>query len=135
MKRYEGRPCNKCGGTTRYTCNSHCVSCQAKQKKEWNDRNREHVREYERKRVRPMKNAQQQAGRYGLTVGDVDRMKEEAGHRCQICGGTKPLCVDHDHTTGKVRGVLCSECNLGLGKFDDDPALLILALTYMTGGA
>lgn len=71
---------------------------------------------------------------YGLTVEEVDAMAAEG---CQICGTTdwpgrhaRPH-VDHDHKTGKVRGILCSECNTGLGKFKDDPALTQAATAYL----
>lgn len=51
---------------------------------------------------------------------------------CVICGerGSK-MAVDHCHKTGKVRGLLCMECNLGLGKFKDDPQLLEFARIYL----
>jgi hypothetical protein len=72
--------------------------------------------------------------RYGLTVAQVDEM---AAKGCAICGTTewpgrhnRPH-VDHDHTTGEVRGLLCSECNTGLGKFKDDPVILQAAISYL----
>lgn len=40
--------------------------------------------------------------------------------------------IDHDHRTGKVRGILCQACNLGLGKFRDDPALIKSAIRYLS---
>ena len=65
------------------------------------------------------------------------------GGKCAICGNfetvkrkstgiTFKLCVDHCHTTGRVRGLLCNKCNLGLGKFKDNPESLITAYKYLS---
>ena len=62
---------------------------------------------------------------YGLTLVDFDKMVENQNGVCAICG--KPeiiyprLCVDHNHKTGKMRGLLCRECNIVLGFFEKDP--------------
>lgn len=55
---------------------------------------------------------------------------------CDICGenrnySNRSLSKDHDHNTGKFRGMLCTKCNLGLGKFSDNPELLIKAANYL----
>jgi hypothetical protein len=60
--------------------------------------------------------------------------------RCEICGGIQhrvrfgirqSLAQDHCHKTGRLRGLLCSRCNMGLGSFQDDPALLVTAVEYL----
>lgn len=67
---------------------------------------------------------------------EYDRLWEEQGAACAVCRGdlewdAKTTHVDHDHQTGKIRGLLCSTCNQGLGSFRDDPALLSAALVYL----
>ena len=56
---------------------------------------------------------------YGITLKDFDDMLERQDGRCAICGkkgnDNKNLCVDHNHKTGRVRGLLCSRCNIKLG--------------------
>jgi hypothetical protein len=54
---------------------------------------------------------------------------------CVICGSEETLVVDHDHKTGKVRGMLCNHCNRGLGHFRDDPTLLEFAAQYLYASA
>ena len=67
-------------------------------------------------------------------VTDIKKVLEvrELKH-CIICNLEKPLVVDHDHSTGEVRGGLCMNCNFGLGHFKDNPELLRLAALYLEG--
>lgn len=51
---------------------------------------------------------------------------------CEICGVKEGLCYDHDHTTMAFRGVLCSKCNLGLGKLGDNLESLLKAVKYLS---
>jgi hypothetical protein len=69
--------------------------------------------------------------RYGLTRETHEALELAQDARCAICDGALPLRVDHDHSTGRVRGLLCHNCNVGLGHFRDDPALLRRALAYL----
>lgn len=63
---------------------------------------------------------------YNISLEDYERMSLEQNHKCAICGNpemnnkNKVLCVDHDHTTGKIRSLLCGSCNTGLGSFKDN---------------
>lgn len=70
---------------------------------------------------------------YGLTIETYTQMIEQQENRCAICGkGPKLLLhVDHCHTSGRVRGLLCRYCNTGLGQFYDNPDFLRAAITYL----
>lgn len=70
---------------------------------------------------------------YGLSSEDVQRMIKEQFGICPICLQPKPEHVDHDHVTGKVRGVLCFTCNAALGQLRDNPAILRRAARYLEG--
>jgi recombination endonuclease VII len=72
--------------------------------------------------------------RYGLSIEAHDSLLATQNNCCAICEGrfTKPPHVDHCHKTGEVRGLLCSNCNTGIGNLRDDPALLRKALEYLT---
>ncbi len=70
----------------------------------------------------------------GLPLTDRDALLEKQKHKCAICGDDKKLCIDHDHGTGKVRGLLCTDCNLSLGRFKDNIDILSKAITYLRNG-
>lgn len=74
--------------------------------------------------------------KYGISLAERDAMAEVQGHRCAICLTheselPKRLAVDHDHTSGAIRSLLCQACNLGLGFFRDAPELLERAAAYL----
>lgn len=76
--------------------------------------------------------------RYNMNSEDYDAWYEKQKGYCAICGFhqsdlKRSLCVDHDHKTGKVRGLLCDDCNKGLGFFDDDPKMINKAIDYLEG--
>jgi hypothetical protein len=77
--------------------------------------------------------------RYNITYEDYEKILEDQNYCCAICGEEENgnsrtsgrLFVDHCHSTGKVRGLLCSRCNHGLGHFRDNPNLLNNAIQYL----
>jgi hypothetical protein len=89
--------------------------------------NRAKYREYNRRKL------------YGMTQQEFDAMWTDQGGLCAICRqadwpaliGKDGPHVDHDHETGRVRGILCQSCNHGLGKFKDDPNRLRAAADYL----
>lgn len=91
-------------------------------------RNRPDIAEKERRRF--LKKSS------GATLEDFNTMFENQQGYCKICGKhqanlKRALNVDHNHKTGKLRGLLCNSCNLGLGMFKDNLILLELAIKYL----
>lgn len=71
---------------------------------------------------------------YAITEETYNKIFERQGGRCAICGCQQHyqrLAVDHDHKTGMVRGLLCVQCNRGLGRFFDSPLRLRNAAAYI----
>jgi len=70
---------------------------------------------------------------YGLSVDKFNEQLENQKFRCFICRkiSKKTLFIDHDHKNGKVRGLLCNRCNVGLANFDDDISRIKWAALYL----
>lgn len=71
---------------------------------------------------------------YGINLDQYEILAEVQNHRCKICNKPemgKALAVDHNHGTGKIRGLLCQNCNMGLGKFQDSVEFLSEAIKYL----
>lgn len=71
-----------------------------------------------------------------LTVEEYDTMLEQQGGGCKVCGRTpedngKRLAVDHNHSTGRIRGLLCDKCNVGLGHLGDSLNRVLKAAEYL----
>ena len=95
-----------------------CKKCSAKSVRE--TRNKEKQKDYDLKR------------NYGISLEEYLNLCQKQQHSCSICGTKNTaLVVDHDHKTGKVRELLCSSCNKGLGLFYDNRQFLQKAMDYL----
>lgn len=120
--------CSKCGtiltaanqyvGTPWAQCKP-CIRIRA------NTFNRAHPAKMQKYRLREM---------YGITPQMIGRIKKRQAGACGICFRVLPLHVDHDHKTGRVRGLLCRGCNLALGMLDDNISSIKQAVLYLSGG-
>lgn len=133
------RPCTQCGrrppeakfstvvnrAGKRYR-RSWCSDCSVRHRRAWGAKNSEYLAQ---------KNLEHRLRReYGLSPDAYAEMVAACESCCQICGQAvtgKALHVDHDHTTGQVRGLLCQNCNRGLGMFQDNPQHLAKAIAYL----
>lgn len=113
--------------TTRSGISSWCKPC----KKTWRANHRkENPEKYQEIDFR------NDLKRYGLTPEDYNKMFESQNGLCACCGIShenfrRGLHVDHDHTTGQVRALLCTKCNPGIGYFDDSVEKLEMAIKYL----
>jgi len=101
------------------------------------DRDRQQVRR-DLKLDHAARRARDLERKYGITVAEYERLYTEQLGRCAIC--VDPLaevkvCVDHDHETGAVRGLLCNRCNQGLGYFRDSAGIMNAAVRYLMESA
>lgn len=103
-----------------------------------------HMRDGLRSRCRSCESWSTRLARYGLTRAAFDTMLEAQGGRCAICRTISPPTgrhsrdgwhVDHDHTTGRIRGLLCRACNHLLGNAEDSIARLEAAIAYLARDA
>lgn len=110
--------------------------------KEYYINNREKSIEYQKKYniINKEKNKKRDEYRhikqYNITIEQYDDIFKLQEGKCHICGKHQnelktKLCVDHNHKTNKVRGLLCDKCNRGLGHFNDDIEILMRAIDYL----
>lgn len=146
-----GRRCGKCGQTKALSefsrsrnASSWCRSCCAENARLWRAANLEKARDYDRARQDRQRTGKAKEWqrfyrwltRHGLRPEDYDALFVKQKGLCAICGRSPEegtfLHIDHDHETGRVRGLLCSPCNFGLGRFEDDPDRLRAAVRYLS---
>lgn len=135
------RSCQK--AVNKRTYDNHRESRQARARDYYanradKNRLREYSKQYHAKYAAKVRDKELQTV-YGISLEEYNKLLFLQGGGCAICGmppgarhGGRRLGVDHCHATGKIRGILCSSCNLGIGKFHDDPSLLAKAFSYLT---
>ena len=94
-------------------------------------KNAEYLKEYRKNYYSTFK----KYDRYGITKQDYDLMLESQNNMCKICNiefkTSGDVMIDHDHNTNEVRGLLCNNCNAGIGFLKDDVVLLEKAISYL----
>lgn len=120
---YECNRCQKLRSTEHYEANK---TTRLEANRKWQSSNRSKVKQINRRA---------HLKQYGLTEEAYASMLSEQHGRCAVCRQEESvkevLSVDHCHTTGTVRGLLCSRCNTGLGLFSDNPDILRKAVEYL----
>lgn len=115
---------------------SYCPPCERASSAERGRRFYRQAQPETKKRIREVNRRVQYRRKYGVAIAEIERMKAEQCGLCAICGDFplghhKELFVDHDHKTGWIRGLLCERCNFALGRFRDDPRILLNAVAYL----
>lgn len=149
------KPCCECKQVkllTEFTCRRkepdglarQCRDCLKKRRDAWIDKNpnrpdngasQRYKERYPERRIESIMKC-----KYGIGFKEYNSLMESQGEKCAICGAPpvirphstrKTLCIDHDHETGTVRGLLCRQCNHGIGLFADNPEILERAASYL----
>lgn len=110
-------------------CSSYCSH------KHWRENNKEKIRLHQIKR-QPIRWHKDSLKKYGLNKKLYETIFSSQNNCCAICriSGSRPFMgVDHDHKTGKVRGILCRHCNLGISQLKENIFILKKAIDYLKG--
>jgi hypothetical protein len=113
-----------------YTGRRDCKDCKnAAARKKWEENTEASDRYKKRARERAKER------RYGITQEQFGQMLIDQDNKCKICSiefkGTKYTHIDHCHDTNNVRGLLCNDCNLALGQFNDNTDIMDNAIKYL----
>ena len=120
---------------------AYCKTCSKKQVKEYRENNPEKIKslreKYKKIRIEIRKPAERKyhlKTKYGITELEYKEMYDKQNGNCALCNKNveyKKLHVDHCHKSGRIRGLLCSNCNLALGNFKDNIEVLKKAIDYL----
>jgi len=124
--RYKGGCCKAC--KDQYHKSDEYQKYHKAYIKQWDIDNKE----YKDKQVREW----QYKTKFGITIHDYDVMLANQDHSCAVCERPqsdfkRKFSIDHDHKTGKVRALLCDNCNHALGMVNDSPILLQKLISYL----
>lgn len=114
-----------------------CKDCRKIESKQWYENNKDRKKELS-KQYKHIKKDKDLQTTYGIDLETYNAMLATQGNCCKICGThreqlKRALCVDHCHTTGTVRGLLCDTCNRSLGLLKDSVKILERAIKYLEG--
>ena len=124
------KTCRKCGYTGEDFPHNRliCTPCRSAENKMYH-----HKRGKEVNGMRYFRNKLKRE--FDITVEDYEALMVKQNNVCAICEEPDPqgqrLAVDHNHKTGKVRGLLCGRCNKALGSFKEDPEIIEAAIAYL----
>jgi hypothetical protein len=112
-----------------------CKACRAK-KRYWKNPEKFRRLQKEFRDAHPgWRREQQLKHKYGLSVDQYNEILANQNSMCAICGCyATTLAVDHDHVTNRIRGLICGNCNTGLGMFKDSVTSLAKAIEYLSKG-
>ncbi len=119
------------GGSQKHLLNSWCNNCRKKDHKSWVKNNPDKVRQYRAKDPWTLK---KRCNRHNISVENFWSLYEDQDGTCPICEDpikAEDSAIDHNHSTGEVRGILCKTCNRALGLLKDDPKVLGRAKKYL----
>ena len=112
---------------------STCKACCFLQHRDWYRKSSTKRRQQTKDEIR----ASNLKKKYGITIEEYEELVQAQNSTCAICGTDDPgrrlanWAIDHCHETGKVRGLLCHQCNMGLGSFKDNGYILVNAIKYL----
>lgn len=119
------------GGHLAHLLKSHCNSCLYESHASWVKKNKERVKKYQYEQPWTL---DRRCRRKGITPKRLVELYEEQNGKCPICKiqiGLMGSAIDHNHTTGEFRGLLCIKCNRALGMFLDSEIVLLRAVQYL----
>jgi hypothetical protein len=140
MARRRTTHCGTCGELkVRREKYSRCLSCRRESDRRYYQRSADRREKLRRARI---------LRHYGIAFEELTGLLERQSYQCAICERRweqcvpaksvrhepsfwNHLCVDHDHETGRIRGLLCNACNTGLGAFEEKPERFVAAVRYL----